>query len=315
MTPVVTVVVATHNPDEARFARVLDALAKQAFQLDWELLLIDNASNPAVRELPVAAGLPSNARVVEEAKLGLAFARRRGFTQASADLAILVDDDNVLATDYLDRAWRLAQEHPSVGAFGGKSTPQFEVVPDAWMREFDGLIACRDPGDVPRISAEAETEMPLHYPEFAPIGAGMCIRRGAFDAWLRDARPPMTDRTGQQLTSGGDNDMVLCALRAGWRVGYFPELALQHLIPGERVTAGYLKRLNRAISKSWMEVLTRHGVNPFPPIASWTVPLRSTKAWFSYRAWQDPASNVRWHGAIGHFEGRAGVQGGIGRTR
>jgi hypothetical protein len=133
----------------------------------------------------------------------------------------------------------------------------------------------------------------------------MALRRGAAQAWLDHANPEtLTDRKGTELTSSGDNDIVIHVLRAGWDVAYFPELALIHLIPSERLAPGYLARLNRGIQKSWMQVLLRHGLSDWPPIPRWTVPLRKLKAWFTHRAWSGPAARIRWQGACGHFEGR-----------
>ena len=74
-----------------------------------------------------------------------------------------------------------------------------------------------------------------------------------FQAWL-DARTGgsgvLTDRRGNELTSGGDNDIVFCVMQAGWEVAYVPQLSLTHLIPAGRLEAGYLARLNRGIQKS-----------------------------------------------------------------
>jgi hypothetical protein len=133
----------------------------------------------------------------------------------------------------------------------------------------------------------------------------MAIRRAAARQWLNDASAAsLPDRQGGELTSGGDNDIVFTLLKHGWEVGYFPELSLEHLIPASRLAPDYLARLNRGIQKSWMQVLTRHDANPWPPIAAWTVPLRQAKAWFTHRAWAGPAARIRWCGACGHFEGR-----------
>lgn len=113
------------------------------------------------------------------------------------------------------------------------------------------------------------------------------------------------DRRGSELTSGGDNDIILTLMRHGWEIAYLPELALTHLIPADRVTASYLGRLNRGIRKSWRQVLARHEANPWAPILRWTVPLRKFQAWFACRAWSSPAARIRWLGAGGHFEGRS----------
>jgi hypothetical protein len=220
----------------------------------------------------------------------------------------MVDDDNVLAPDYLAHVVRLFAKHPRLGAIGGKSLPDFEVEPSEWLREFLPLLALRDLGDRPCIADGLRSPgAPRNrYPaEAAPIGAGMAIRREVAAQWLAGGSDSiLCDRKGKELTSGGDNDIVFTVLKHGWAVGYFPELVLTHLIPASRLEPDYLARLNHGIQKSWVQVLAKYDASPWPPIAEWTLPFRRAKAWALYRAWSSDAAHIRWHGACGHFEGR-----------
>ncbi|MFA5058246.1 MAG: glycosyltransferase [Opitutaceae bacterium] len=306
-----SVIIPAHNPDAGRLRRTLQGLQAQTLPADrWETVIVDNASTPAI----VAVGLtdisPPNLRIVAETQLGLTWARQRGFLEAQGKILVLVDDDNVLAADYLEQVLALFATHPRVGALGGKSLPEFPGPAPTWTEEFHGLLALRDLGDQPLLSSglrQAGT-MHNHYPLFAPIGAGMGLRREAAKTWVNeladDPRRTLLDRCGGKLVSGGDNDIVLTLMNAGWEVAYFPQLALTHLIPEERLTAAYLERLNRAIHKSWMQVLTLHDANPWPPLSATGAALRKLKAWFTYRAWSRPAGCIRWQGACGHFDGR-----------
>jgi glycosyltransferase involved in cell wall biosynthesis len=244
---------------------------------------------------------------VVEPTPGLSHARRCGFLAGTGEILVLVDDDNELAPDYLAETLRLFAAHPKVGLLGGRSLPEFEQPPAPWVREFDGLIACRDLGDAPFISAGLRHPSTGRndYPVFAPIGAGMALRRPAAQAWLDQGGPStLPDRKGTDLSSSGDNDIVLAAMAAGWEAAYFPSLRLTHLIPAGRTAPDYLARLNRGIQRSWMQVLTKHNANPWPPVAAWTMPLRKLKAWFTFRGWSGDAAHIRWQGACGHFEGR-----------
>lgn len=310
MTPALSVIVPTHNPHRGRLARTLAGLAAQTLPAaQWETILVDNASQPALSAAEFAPLAPANFRIVAEPQLGLTSARRRGFAEARGEFIVMVDDDNVLAPDYLAQMLALFAAHPRVGALGGRSIGELETPRPAWWQpEFDGLIACRDLGDAPLFATALRDECSgrNEYPLCAPIGAGMALRRAALDAWLHDASAhALPDRKGRDLSSSGDNDIVLTILRAGWHLAYFPALALTHLIPTGRVQPDYLARLNRGIARSWVRVLAKHEANPWPPIAPWTVPLRQAKAWFAYRAWSGPVARIRWQGACGHFEGLA----------
>lgn len=310
MTPVprLTVIIPAHNPHPGRLRRTLAGLRAQTLPAaDWECLLVDNDSSPAIDASALADASPAGLRILREPQPGLTHARSRGFTDARGEFAVLVDDDNVLDPGYLATVLELFAAHPRVGMLGGKSRPEFEITPPGWTEEFHGLLALRDLGDKPLISSGLRPAGAAHneYPVFAPIGAGMALRHPAWEAWLRSpTRARLTDRRGGELTSGGDNDIVFCAMTAGWEVAYFPNLGLTHLIPAGRLSADYLARLNEGIQKSWMQVLTLHAANPWPALAPGDAALRKAKAWFTHRAWSSPAARIRWRGACGHFTGR-----------
>jgi glycosyltransferase involved in cell wall biosynthesis len=304
-----SVIIPAHNPDPGRLARTLAALRGQTLPASsWETVLVDNASSIPLCAATWAGQAPENCRIVREDRLGLTAARLRGFAEGTGELFILVDDDNVLAPDYLAAAAARFAADPLLGAAGGPSRPEFAAEPPAWTREFDGLLALRDLGPEPRW-ASWQDPAPRQYPECAPIGAGMVLRRSAAEAYARaaaqDPRRRAFDRAGTRLTSGGDNDLVLTVLGAGLAVAYFPELSLLHLIPPARSRRDYLGALNRAIARSWVGVLALHGIIIWPAVARRSVPLRQARAWLRARAWQQPAAWVRWQGWCGTFDGQA----------
>ena len=75
----------------------------------WELLLVDNASKPALASSIDISWHP-NGRHIAEGEIGLAPARRRGICEASADLLVFVDDDNLLDPSYLLEALAISRE-------------------------------------------------------------------------------------------------------------------------------------------------------------------------------------------------------------
>ena len=317
----VTVILPTHNPNRGRLLATLRGLRAQTLPADrWETVLVDNASADFPRPEDYAAAAPANLRVVAEERLGLTAARRAGIAAAAGALVVLVDDDNVLDPGYLAEAVALFAREAELGAAGGRSVGEFERPPAPWLAEFYPLLALRDPGDSPELARwPRDGTSPRAYPACAPIGAGMVLRREAALTWARalgdsPARAGL-DRTGEQLVSGGDNDIVMTALENGWAVGYFPTLSLRHLIPASRLEPAYLGRLNRAIRKSWVQVLALHGANPWRPIPAWTVGLRQAKALVTCRAWSSAAGMIRWQGLCGQLEGQAaaGAPGPGGR--
>jgi glycosyltransferase involved in cell wall biosynthesis len=305
--PSVSVILPTRNPHPGRLRRTLAALATQTLKADrWETLLIDNASDAAL-EVPVelVAKLPGF-RCLREKKVGLTSARLCGIRAARSDALVFVDDDNQLAPDYLAVSLRIFSENSRLAAAGGRIAPEWETTPPAWTREFHSLLALRDLGSRPTIAAGGKD---APWPHFAPVGAGLVIRRAAALAYAEaldaDPRRRALDRTGGSLASGGDNDLVFTALHGGGDIGYFPELSLTHLIPAGRLDPAYLARLNRGIMRSWVCVLALHGQCPWPAIAPWTLSLRLVRARLRTRPWHGPVARIRAAGLCGQLEGQA----------
>lgn len=308
MKPLLSVIIPTHAPNPTRFRRTLGGLRKQKLARDsWELLVIDNASpDPQFISNYDLSWHPS-ANIIREERLGLTWARIAGIQASRGDYLVFVDDDNVLHPNYLENTIEIFQQNSQLGAIGGKSLPEFEVEPESWIADFFKCLALRDLGGKALTSCQAGlSQSHRQYPEFAPIGAGMALRRQAVKAYtnriLGDSTRVVVDRTGRSLSSGGDNDIVLTLLNAGWEVGYFPQLELTHLIAASRLTKDYLARINRASLRSWIQVLDLHGIRVWQAIPRWTVLPRKIKAFFVYQPWKDAASYVRWQGACGMYE-------------
>lgn len=301
----ISVIIPTHNPHPGRLAQTLAGLAKQTLaSSDWEVILVDNASDLPPTAAALAC-LPVTTRVFREASLGLTSARLAGINAARGDILVFVDDDNVLDRGYLTAVAQSFAARPTLGAAGGPVIPVWESAPPKWTREFHSLLALRDLGPEVRI---AQGGGKAAWPHFAPVGAGLAIRRTHAAAYSqavqRDPLRGRFDRSGGNLASGGDNDLVFTALHAGGDVGYLPSLRLSHLIPVTRLQPTYLARLNRGIMRTWVQVLALHGQCPWPAISRVSVPLRAARAYLRTRAWRGPTERIRWAGMLGQFEGQ-----------
>jgi glycosyltransferase involved in cell wall biosynthesis len=304
--PRLSALLSTHNPDPGRLARTLDALFAQTLPAsDWELIVVDNGSNPPLDAAQLGLKRHPHARLLREDRLGLLFGRLAGINNSKGELILFCDDDNVLAANFFARAVEIFSTYPRLGNASGKNIPEYETIPPAWASEFESCLALRDYGEGRRIG-DGRTES---YPDFAFGGGGAVFRREALVPFLAEFKSGtnhhIPGRTGTDLASGEDNNFVLSVVKAGFSVGYFPELVTTHLIPSGRLEKEYLGRLNHGIAKSWVQVLALHGICPWKPINSWTVPLRKGRAFLRYHAWAGPAEYVRWRGACGHFEGLA----------
>ena len=238
-----SVIICSHNPRSDYFARVLDGLHNQTLALNrWELLVVDNASR-----LPLASSWDlswhPSARHIFESKLGQAWARRRGIQEASGDLIIFVDDDNVLDENYLAEAVKIGQNWPSMGAWGaGCIRGDFEVEPHESLRSW---LPVREV-TAPRWSNLAGIRLFGESPDEAiPWGAGLCVRKGiaiAYRQFLEDSSISMAGRQGDALLGGDDTEISFVCCSHGLGVGIFPELKMTHLIPQRRVAQDYITR-------------------------------------------------------------------------
>ena len=126
----VSVILCTHNPRRDYLSRVLASLRGQTLPAEqWEFLLIDNASRQPLAET-WDISWHSCGRHIRVDELGLTPARLRGIQESSGKLLVFVDDDNLLAPDFLDQATAISAWCPALGVFGaGVLEPEFETQP------------------------------------------------------------------------------------------------------------------------------------------------------------------------------------------
>jgi glycosyltransferase involved in cell wall biosynthesis len=281
----VSVIICTHNPRADYLRRALEALKTQTFPLEqWELLLVDNASDELLESTCDLSWHPF-ARHIREERIGLTAARLRGIKESHGELLVFVDDDNVLASDFLEQAMAMAARYSHLGAFGaGMIRPEFAALPPPEAVGLLRLLALRT---VP------EARWSNHYEDCRtiPWGAGLCVTREVANEYLKllkhIADTATIDRNGEYLYCGGDDLFSWVSVRLGKGFGLFPNLTVTHLIPEERLTRRYFLRLLR--DKSMSSGIIRYhlsGVKPERP--NWLQVVRVLahglkNGWFSMR--------------------------------
>jgi glycosyltransferase involved in cell wall biosynthesis len=251
----ISVVIPTHNPRMDYLARVLDALRGQTLdQSAWELVVVDNNSQPELRVVGpkdektkrpkdkdnyVDLSWHGNARIVREERVGLTNARLRGFAETMGEVVVLVDDDNLLAPDYLEQVVRIAREYPFLGTWSGNVTLELEPGSEEPRRELRHLLCERT------VERDVWSNDPRHLAA-NPWGAGECIRREVAEAYAalveKEPRRRQLDLQGQDLVYGGDTDIAYTGCKHGWGMGVFAALRVTHLTPKGRCTDDYLLR-------------------------------------------------------------------------
>jgi glycosyltransferase involved in cell wall biosynthesis len=246
----VSVILCTHNPKREVLERVVGSLAAQTLdRSSWEVVVVDNASEPSVESLLNGIRLSFACRIIQEKTLGLTLARLAGIAAAIGTLLIFVDDDTVLDPSYLENARRLMEDHGEIGVAGGRIQGEFEVKPAPWMGPHLETLAIRDFGEKP-IRALISNECG----PWEPCGAGMVIRASVARAYAAHrGTGRKLDRVGAALSSCGDTDMARTASDMGLFMAYDPSLRLTHVISRKRLTLKYLARLSYSIQRDgWL---------------------------------------------------------------
>ena len=266
----ISAIICAHNPDLQRLERVFRALEAQTLpRTDWECLVVDNASAPGLEGRVDMAWHPRG-RVVREETLGLTHARLRGFEEAQGDILVLVDDDCLLAPEYLAEVARTLQAHPFLGALGGYGRAEYERPPPAWMnRTFSWFhLDFRVPqSEHPLIYARTRQMGP-----WTPVGAGMAIRRdlaARYADFIRhDPSALALDRSGSQLAGGGDIDLGIYLTDQGYGIGRSNRLLFTHIVPNFRLELDYMVRLLYMSQYSVARLLVHRGWKEAAPLAA-----------------------------------------------
>lgn len=162
-----SVILCTHNPRDAYLKRTLAALRAQSLPFaQWELLFIDNASAVALADQYDLSWHPASRHLCEK-KMGKLNAWMSGIPQALGEIVTFVDDDNVLAPDYLEQALVVGKEWPFIGAWGGSIIPEYENPLPSWVGDQEWrLSVCEVKEDVRSNLREGFATI--------PAGAGLC---------------------------------------------------------------------------------------------------------------------------------------------
>ncbi len=232
--------------------RVLGALGAQRPAAGrWSVLVVDNNSRDHTQEVisrHSESGAIPGLRRVEEPTQGLTPARLCGVRATSAPWIAFVDDDCILAEDWIASAIDFARSHPDCGGFGGRVVPTYVEERPAVLARYGWAFAEQDLGDVP-VTVDCL------------VGAGMVVNRAALRESGWTEAPFFADRVGRKLVSGGDVEIALRLAGTGRPLLYTPACTVQHIIPAGRTRMPYLLRMTRGlgVSQSLAQALTWRG--------------------------------------------------------
>ena len=205
-----SLIICTRNR-AVQLAQTLKRVLTIRSQLNWELVVVDNAStdrtNAVVAEFAAACDHP--VQMITNQGRGVSGAKNAGWQSARSAIAVCIDDDCYPTKDYLDSIFECFANDPKLGFVGGR-------------------ILLHDPTDR-RITIQESLE-PVSFPpgSFIPPGfiqgANVAYRRaalievGGFDPWFGAGA----------LYSGDETELMARISAAGWHGAYDPNPVVYH---------------------------------------------------------------------------------------
>lgn len=120
-----SVVIATRNR-ESDLRRCIEALGRQRTGRDFEVVVVDDGSDPPVAAAALEA-CPGARLVRLEAGSGPARARNRGISEAAGAVVLFTDDDTIPSSGWLEAACSFLERTPEcVGVEGPTESPPFD---------------------------------------------------------------------------------------------------------------------------------------------------------------------------------------------
>lgn len=241
-----SVVICTYRrPEYLRLA--LDSLASQtAPRTDWEVLVVDNAGEEAVRTLADATG----AEYVHEPRVGLSSARNSGWRCARGRYVAYVDDDCRMPPVWVDRALEIARAG-EMAAFGGPYVPFYLTPPPRWFKDEYGSHS---------LSAVARDLAPGEYLD----GGNLFVQRAVLEQL--DGFSTELGMRGEELAYGEETALQdrIRKVYPRARIYYDPALQVEHLVAPHKMTVRWIacQRFEGGRSMARVQAMTGRAGQP-----------------------------------------------------
>lgn len=253
-----SIITCSHNPDLEIFKKLINSLINiQTTQdVDFEWIIIDNNSIMPIRELALIDIDLLNIKdlkIINEHKPGLTNARLCGIKNAKYDWIIFLDDDNEPQSDYLLEVNKLIHSFNDVACWGpGEINVKYtNNKTKKWLKFKKNIYQDKHFKEV----RYANTP---YWNDLYPFGSGLICSKYVLNEYssnVINGNYSLTDRLGKDLTSGGDIQIVLTAIKLGFKAGVSGTLAINHLINYEKTKFKYLRKLFFNLNNSHLKAV------------------------------------------------------------
>ena len=246
--------------------------------IDWEIIVVNNNSTDntveKVTSLYGQTDKTISLRIVDEQKPGLSHARNNGFETAKYDFALMVDDDNWLSETYVETVFNDLRGNPNAAMVGGLGIPELGGKEPTWFTEY---ASCYATGPQATLGTEPVRIADELY------GAGCALKLSVLDQIRQFGFSNiLSDRTGNNLMSGGDTELCYAFRLAGFDLLYDERISFKHFLPKGRGNWKYLRRLFNGfgMTKTLMDIYVS-AINRKPvPTNDQRFPYWFNRLWF-----------------------------------
>ncbi len=214
-------------------ARTLESFAALTVKnLQWEIVLVDNANDPETRQVAEQFGHALPLSYIVEPRKGKNYALNTAIPKARGTLVVFTDDDVLADPHWLLSLWEGAKRWPNHFVFGGKILPHFPTNKVKFDLEHRLVKAALVIADWKLPEGEYKPSM-VWGPNFA-------VRSSLFAEGFRfnvDFGP----NSGQYLM-GDETEFIYRLEQAGYIPVYLPDALVHHQIRPEQLSMEWLRR-------------------------------------------------------------------------
>jgi glycosyltransferase involved in cell wall biosynthesis len=255
----IAIIVCTYNPVSEIFQKVLNSIVglKVPPDVEMECVIVDNNSSPGIERSNYLLELLSKnkwIKIVTEKKQGLTYARMAGIQATTSPIIVFFDDDNEPVPDYLISVMNIFSKYPQVGVCGPGivEVEYFPTTKNKWLLKNKSIFQERN---VPQEQYDTIKKWCNCY----PAGTGQAMKREVAEEYARKVNLgeySLTDRTKNNLLSGGDVQIVFTAIKKGMSAGISPTLRIKHLISSKKTNFKYILKLSYGTALSYYKAIT-----------------------------------------------------------
>lgn len=246
----VSVIVPTYNGGEAIREAVASVHANGPY--NYEIIIVDNASG--LETQAVLSDLEKVATVLHmEFNGGHNYAAKRGLARATGEMLVLLNDDALLAPDWISRAWRHLSRNPEIAIVGGTILSKDGSTIDFAGGRIDpwtGLTHHQLSGHPVEELQPLIGEIPEGRPTDYVCGASLAFRRDSYEV--------LAPWPEEYFMYYDDPDICTDARRLGYLVWYDPSMICYH--DSRRTAGGETRKYFFWMHRSRLQFLLRlHG--------------------------------------------------------